>query len=82
MCDKVRKKSLRKKSVKNYIHKNRLEVMLTWVQLVLLCIHKYIAKQQIHNEECVELFVINFIIFVLSRFGTTLLEAIHVKYEK
>jgi len=30
-----------------------------------------------HNAECVELFVINFIIFVLSRFGTTLLEAIH-----
>jgi len=35
-----------------------------------------------HNEECVELFVINVIIFVLPRFWTTLLEAIHVKYEK
>ena len=60
MCDEVRSTSYRNKSVKkNYIHKNRVEALATGVELTLY-IHKYVAKQQICNAECVELFAINF----------------------
>jgi hypothetical protein len=47
-----------------YMYKNRVEVLAVGVELMLLYIHKYVAKQQTCNAECVELFVTNFIITV------------------
>jgi hypothetical protein len=65
MCDEARRISSRNESVKkNYTYSNRVAALATGVELMLLCIHKYVAKQQICNAECVELFVINLIIIV------------------
>ena len=64
MCDEVRRISYRNESIKkNYTYIKRAEALATRVQL-MLHIHKYIAKYQTPNAECVELFVINFNITV------------------